>query len=92
MKVNFFATLRQIVGTKTVDITVATPVSVRELLNQIIQAYPEIEQKLVDENGEVYPYVHIFINGRDYQYLIEGADSTLTENDTVNIFPAVGGG
>ena len=92
MKVNFYATLRQIVGQKTGDIPVEPPVSFRELLNRIIQAYPDIEQKLVDENGEVYSYVHIFVNGRDYQYLIEGADTTITEDDTVNIFPAVGGG
>ncbi len=92
MIVNFFATLRQIVGRKTVDIPVEPPTTVRYLLSSIIQVYPELQPKLVDEAGDVYPFVHIFVNGRDYQYLTDGANTAITEKDTINIFPSVGGG
>jgi sulfur-carrier protein len=49
-------------------------------------------QKLLDEKGELYPHVHIFVNGRDAIYLENGLESRLSPKDNVTVFPAVGGG
>jgi molybdopterin synthase sulfur carrier subunit len=92
MKVDFYATLRQIVGKKRVDFSYRDGITVRELLGEVISQYPQLEPEMLDEHGELYRHVHVFINGRDTPYLENGADTPLKEDDTVSMFPAVGGG
>jgi molybdopterin synthase sulfur carrier subunit len=92
MKVNFYATLRQIVGRKTVEIDLGENNTVQELLDTVMDQYPPLRRELLDENGDLYPHVHVFINGRDAPYLENALDTDLESSDKVDIFPAVGGG
>ncbi len=92
MEVHFFATLRQITGQKTVEFDLPEGATTRDLVDAIIHRFPPIRRELLDDNGELWPYVHIFINGRDAPFLKEGLDTVLTTDDTVNIFPPVAGG
>ena len=92
MKVNFYATYRQIVGGKTVEIPTAKRVTVRQLIDEVIARYPRLRRELLDDGGKLYRHVHVFIGGRDAPYLVDGLDTALTEDDTVNIFPPVAGG
>ncbi len=92
MKVNFYATLRQITGQKTVEFELPSGSTVRELVNIIIDCYPTLGHELLNEDGELWPHVHVFINGRDARYLPSGSQAVLQSGDTVNIFPPVGGG
>ena len=92
MKVYFFATLRPIVGGKTVDFEGDHSVTVQELLNVMIEHFPKLRDELLDENGEMHGHVHFFVNGRDAQFLENGVETRIMPDDVVNIFPAVGGG
>lgn len=92
MKVNFYATLRQIVGQKSVDINLESGSSVQNLLDKILELYPPLRRELLDEQGQLYPHVHIFVNGRDAPYLDKGMQTVLQPEDKLDIFPAVGGG
>lgn len=92
MKVNFYATLRQIVGQKSVSIDLGESATVQSLLDTIIEQFPPMRHELVDENGRLYPHVHIFVNGRDAPYLDESMETRLAAEDKIDIFPAVGGG
>ena len=92
MKVNFYATLRPIVGGKTVDFPVQNGITAQELLNTIIEQYPAMRKELLDENGRLFGHVHFFINGRDVQFLENDLDTRIGPEDEVNVFPAVGGG
>jgi len=92
MKVNFFATLRDIVGGKTVEFDVNHGVTAQELLDAIIVKFPLMKKELLNEKGEMYGHVHFFINGRDVQFTDEKFQTKIMQEDTVNIFPAVGGG
>jgi molybdopterin synthase sulfur carrier subunit len=92
VKVNFFATLRQITGQKTVEFELAPGSSMRTLLGMILDDYPLMRPELLDENGNLYQHVHIFINGRDVPYLDDQLDTIVQAEDVVNVFPAVGGG
>lgn len=92
MRVNFYATLRQIVGGKTVEFSLSTGTTIHQLLLEIFNRYPEMEKELVDENGNLYGHVHIFINGRDVQFLQDHMESMISIDDKIDIFPAVGGG
>ncbi len=92
MQVQFFATLRDIVGGKTVDIPVTQPMTVQALLDLLSQRYPRLRSALMDGEGRLYPQVHVLINGRDVHYLEEGLQTQVGSDDEVSIFPAVGGG
>jgi len=92
MLVNFFATLRQIAGQKTVEFDLPGEITVRELVAEIVSRFPLMRRELLDENGELYRHVHVFVNGRDVPYLDDAMDTVLYEDDVVNVFPAVGGG
>ncbi len=92
MKVNFFATLRQITGQKTVEFELAPGSSLRTLLDLVLAKFPPLRRELLDEHGNLYQHVHIFINGRDVPYLDDKLETIVQPEDVVNIFPAVGGG
>ncbi len=92
MKVNFYATYRQVVGGKTVDLTVADAVTVRQLIEEAIRRFPALRRELLDERGDLYGHVHVYVSGRDVPFLAEGMDTPLRPDDTVDIFPPVGGG
>lgn len=92
MKVSFYATLRQIVGAKTVEFPFPHAVTVRQLLDGMIERFPALRNELLNEQGELYQHVHIFVNGRDASFLEQGMDTILDPEATVGVFPAVGGG
>ena len=92
MKVNFFATLRPIVGGKAVEFEIPAGTTAAELLNIVVERFPPLRVELLDEQGQLYPHVHMFVNGRDAPYLPDGMETVLKPTDTVNIFPAVAGG
>jgi len=92
MKVNFYATFREIVGKKSVEFEYQPGMTVGDLVNQIVQAYPAMRRELLDQNGRLYGHVHVLVNGRDAPYLEQALDTPLDPDDTVNVFPSVGGG
>jgi molybdopterin synthase sulfur carrier subunit len=92
MKVNFYATLRQIIGQKTIDIPLPGGSSVMDLVEIIVAQYPKMHSELLDESGRIYGHLHLFINGRDASYLENALETIIQNEDKIDIFPAVGGG
>ena len=92
MQINFYATLRPIVGGRTVTFDLNDEVTVQELVDAVVTRFPLLRAQLLDENGKLYSHVHVFINGRDSPYLPNGVETVIAPGDTVDIFPAVAGG
>lgn len=92
MQIHFYATLRPIVGGRTVELDIAEGATVRQVLAAMITQWPPLREQLVDEHGELYRHVHIFVNGRDAPYGEGGMDRVITRNDVIDVFPAVAGG
>jgi len=92
MKVNFFATLRDIAGGKVVEFDVNHGITAKELLDAIIAKFPPMKKELLNAEGRMYGHVHFFINGRDVQFMEDDFQTKIMPEDTVNVFPAVGGG
>ena len=92
MKINFYATLRKITQERTVDFDLPQAPSVRELVEIVVTRYPPMRRELLNADGELYPHVHVFVNGRDAPYLTDGMDTIVNSTDKISIFPAVGGG
>jgi molybdopterin synthase sulfur carrier subunit len=92
MKVNFYATLRQIVGQKTVELDLPPGTTAIQLVEAVMEQYPRLQPELVDENGDLHGHIHIFVNGRDAPFLENKLDTVVSSSDKVDIFPPVGGG
>ena len=92
MKVNFYATLRRVVGAKTVEFSLPAGSTLQQLLNEMLRAYPNLRPELLDANGNLYQHVHIFVNSRDASFLEQGMDTVISPDDVLGVFPAVGGG
>ena len=92
MKVNFYATLRPIIGQKTIEVDLREGMTAMDLIQLVIEDYPAMRAELLDEDGKFYSHMKYFINGRDVIYLEGKFDYQLKMTDKVDIFPPVGGG
>lgn len=92
MKVNFYATLREIAGGKTVEFTTDGDTTAGDLLDAIVNRFPAMRKELLDTQGRLYGHVHFFINGRDVQFLQDDLQIKILADDVISVFPAVGGG
>lgn len=92
MKVNFFATLRPIVGQKTVELNLPVGTTAIQLVLMFVKDYPAMRKELLDENDQFLHHMKFFINGREAVYLPDKFDTVIQPNDKVDIFPPVGGG
>jgi sulfur-carrier protein len=75
-------------GAKLVDVGGST---VRELVNGLVRAYPELGPRLLDDGGGVNAFVNVFLNGTDVRYL-DGLDTAVVDRDSVVLLPAMAGG
>ena len=92
MKINFYATLRDIVGQKTVLVNLPPGATVQQLLEAVVDEYPALRPELLDEDNRFHGHMKMFINGREVVYLDNRFETPLQVDDTVDIFPPVGGG
>lgn len=92
MNINFYATLRQITGKKTVTLELVDGITVREMLEKVFEQYPPLRQSLMTPENELLGHVHVFVNGRDVPYLADVLETRISHADKLDIFPAVGGG
>lgn len=53
--------------------------------------YPGIEERLVDEAGEVRRFVNVYVNEEDIRFL-DNKDTALKDGDEISIIPAIAGG
>ncbi len=91
MEIKVFATLREVVGGKSIQVDINGPVTAAVLLHQVVEKHPALGPKLFAPDGTLNPSVHVLINGRDVRFL-QGLDTIISSSDTVQMFPPVGGG
>lgn len=90
VQVTFYTSLRQVVGQRTVEIPAA--ITVRDLIREIVQAYPDLEPVLISDGGQLLTHISILVNGRDIRHLESNYDYQLKRGDQVSKIPALGGG
>jgi molybdopterin synthase sulfur carrier subunit len=83
-RVKLFANLRKIAGVKEISIEGA---SIGAILSGLVKQHPALEAHLV-ENGKIRPHVLITVNGQ----INLDAQTPVTEEDEIAIFPPIAGG
>jgi molybdopterin synthase sulfur carrier subunit len=61
------------------------------LILELQTRYPGIQERLVDEQGEVRRFVNVYVNEEDIRFLQNRA-TPLKDGDEVSIIPAIAGG
>ncbi len=91
MEIRLYATLREIVGGKSVYIDSLPEMTIEHLLQEIFIIHPALRAQIYDQEGQLRPSIHVLVNGRDTRFLA-GLDTPVQAHDQVSIFPPVGGG
>jgi len=69
----------------------ANGATINEVIEDLETQYPGVKSRLCDDSGQIKRYVNVFINGDEIRTL-QGADTSVAENDEVSIVPAMAGG
>jgi molybdopterin synthase sulfur carrier subunit len=91
VKIRFYATLRAIVGAKTIDVPLEPGATVLDLARVLVERFPELREHVFDEEGGIARTVHFMVDGRNARWL-DGADTVLEAHHTIDVFPPVAGG
>ncbi len=92
MHVNFYATLRPLAGGKVIEVNVSTPVRVLDVLQAATENKPDLATAMLSSPGVLKGHIKVFINGRQSVHLPQELETPLQADDTLDVFPPVGGG
>ena len=65
--------------------------SVASVISELQNRYPGIQERLLDENGNVRRFVNVYVNEEDIRFL-ENQDTPIKDGDEISIIPAIAGG
>ena len=65
--------------------------SVGEAITELQARFPGIQERLVDEKGDVRRFVNVYVNQEDIRFL-KNRETPLKDGDEVSIIPAIAGG
>ncbi len=91
MRIRAYATMRDMLGTSKIEMVIGEPTPIRQVLKDLAGGCPEFGRKLWDGEGKLTGYITVFVNGRAVEYL-DGLDTRVENDDTISLFPPVGGG
>lgn len=77
--------------TKNESAVSANGANVRELIADLENRYPGIQERLCDESGEIRRFVNVFVGEEDIRFL-SGLDTPVSPDAEVSIIPAIAGG
>lgn len=72
------------------DLTLAGD-TVGQVLDNLVQAYPDLRTHIFNENGELRPFVNLFI-GEDNINDLQGISTPVKEGDRILLIPSIAGG
>lgn len=75
-------------GASEVEVEATT---MKEVVEQLIQRFPDLEKRLLEIDGSLKPFVNLYLGDRNTRDL-QGLDTPVSEGDRVAILPAIAGG
>ena len=65
--------------------------TVGEVVQWLVETYPDLEERLRDEQGEMRRFINIYVNNEDIRF-IQNLETPLKDGDQLAIIPAIAGG
>jgi molybdopterin synthase sulfur carrier subunit len=91
VRVRFSAALNSVTKERETTIDLQEDITVKELINKLVDKYGEGLEKRLLEKGEIRRFVNFYVNGDDIRHS-GGLDAPIKNDDEVSILPAVSGG
>jgi molybdopterin synthase sulfur carrier subunit len=92
MRWRLFATLAEAAGDTEVAVDVEPGATVGDAFDALLDAHPDLEGEVLDEDGELYDHVRLLHEGQDPFTEADGFDTTVEDVDELALFPPVSGG
>ena len=89
VKVRIPTPLRKL--TNEQELVEVQPGTVGAAITELQRQFPGIQERLVDESGQVRRFVNVYVNEEDIRFL-QNQDTPLKDGDEVSIIPAIAGG
>jgi sulfur-carrier protein len=77
--------------TNNEEIVVVNAPNVNEAIKELQSRFPGIQERLMDEKGEVRRFVNVYVNEEDIRFL-QNQNTALKDGDEISIIPAIAGG
>ena len=78
-------------GQASIELEVATPATLRTVLDALAEAHPSVGRRVRDESGALRRHVNIFV-GADNAKDLAGLDTPVPDGAEVSVLAAVSGG
>jgi molybdopterin synthase sulfur carrier subunit len=65
--------------------------SLDECLQLLCLSYPDIQERIFDESGDIRRFINIFVNDEDIRFL-QNKNTPIQATDEISIVPAIAGG
>lgn len=65
--------------------------TIGEAFAELQSRFPGIQERLLDEKGEVRRFVNVYVNEEDIRFL-KNKQTALKDGDEISIIPAIAGG
>ena len=90
MRVDFYGIYRPIVGARSIELEPG--LSLSQVLEAIVTRYPALRVELLDEQGQLYPWIPLYVNGRNPRLWVDGLDRPTEAGDVLSIFSPIASG
>ena len=65
--------------------------TISDAITDLENRYPGLQERLLDDDGQVRRFVNVYVNEEDIRFLQE-KETPLKDGDEVSIIPAIAGG
>lgn len=92
MEWKLFADLAELAGEKRVAVDAGPGDTVGDALSALLATRPALEERVLDESGDLEDHVNLLRNGSNVFTQESGLETELEEGDELALFPPVSGG
>lgn len=65
--------------------------SVAEIITNLGERFPQLVERICDENGDVRRFINVYLNDEDIRFK-NGKNTLVSDGDVLSIIPAIAGG
>ena len=66
--------------------------TVAEALDDLVNLYPDMEQHIFNEDGQLRPFINLFLGEDNVNDLPQGLDTPIGEHQRLLLIPSIAGG